>query len=145
MECRELNDAIAVSVLADITLDRAKTGYGMCVSTVADGGYTQMTSTISSVMPKEDIVQLYYCLGCDIRGMRSSYAGAHSERTRHRVVVETPECTLERTKLTRSELVAKGEAKFAQYIIDPRCDSNCRCPACWTKFQRDWLTNNSDE
>lgn len=73
------------------------------------------------------------------------HAIGHSERTKHKYVIETPESILERTKMTTNELIERGESKFKEFIVDPRCDDQCRCSACFREFEKKWLAREIPE
>jgi hypothetical protein len=87
---------------------------------------------------------LYMCLSCEAHDMKPVYAMGHSEREGHRIMIQTPEALFERSKPTKSELVARGESKLIGFIIDKdtpsaRCVEPCEHIMCRRMFEQEWL------
>lgn len=86
---------------------------------------------------------LYTCTVCEAHNMKAPYAETHSIQWGHKVNIQTPESLLERLKPTKAELVARGEAKFAEFIIDKnsltiRCEEPCEHLDCRRMFLEEW-------
>ncbi len=88
---------------------------------------------------------LYLCSVCDRTHMTSYHGGVHSDRTGHKIVIQTPEAILQynynQLRMTKEQIkqaVEKVESKLAAHIIGPEHLVDCRCLVCWNKFQYEW-------